>query len=345
MSYKAGELYLIGEVDLRTSKDLPFYKIGIVRDKDNRSTEDRLREHQTGNPRLLRAHWVVRTPAVEQIETTLHGCFAPWRISGEWFHFDESQFPAVHKTTKDLAAQAKKKEDFLNTAEQLKSVESSDLVIKPSKDAIALYRRLGAIKANLSFAENGVKSLKAFFDSLYKKGDDVSDYYSLTSRIGTLEFDEEAFKEKHPKIWSKYLVSKSRPEQRFILSELSVFKKNQSLLNTDLNSLNTEIGRLVSGSKFSKNSLNQIHSHFLKMLTFQSPLEWEDTLIEAELKSLCGEASGIEGLCSWNRKFKESTSFDKTAFKNDHPEKWDLFTTRKPDTVSTALRRDRNYRA
>lgn len=344
MSFKAGELYLIGEVDLRTSEDLPFYKIGIVRDKDNRSTEDRLREHQTGNPRLLKAHWVIRTPVVEQIETTLHGRFAPWRISGEWFHLDETQKSVVHKTTKDLATQAEKKEDFLKTAEELKNKVPGDTMLKPSKEAINLHKQLGMTKANLSASKSAINKLKTFFDSLHREGHEVSDYYSLNRRVGTLEFNEDAFKEKHPKLWQKYLVNKSSVDPRFLLTELNAFKRDESLLKPELRDLIEKIDQALNSPKPSKPFMNQMHGHYLEILTIQSPLEWDDELMEAELKAICGNHAGIEGLCTWNRRVRESTSFDKTAFKNEHPDKWDLFTTSRPETTSAALRRDRNYR-
>ena len=343
MSYKGGELYLIGEVDLRTGEDLEFYKIGIVRDKENRSTEERLKEHQTGNPRMLKTHWVVRTPMVEMIETTLHGRFAPWRISGEWFHLDDPRVKTVHRTTTSLATQAAEKETSLVVAEDLKKIVSKEAVMSPQEETSNLHKRLGALKANHSAADEGEKKLKKFFDSLHANGQDVSAYFSLIPRAGTIEFDEDDFKAQYPDLWSRYQVTKSAPDPRFTIADLSAFKKDESLLQPDLVLLLEEIDHSIQDEK-SSTDLDRVHGLYLEVLTFKLPLAWEVSLAEADLKVACGDASGIEGVCTWNRKLKETISFDKTAFKDDHPELLEQFSSRKPDTVSTALRKDRNYR-
>ena len=53
MAGAAGEIYFIGEVDLKSKSHSNYYKIGIVRESDERTTVNRLAEHQTGNPRRL----------------------------------------------------------------------------------------------------------------------------------------------------------------------------------------------------------------------------------------------------------------------------------------------------
>lgn len=345
MSYKGGELYLIGEVDLRTGEDLPYVKIGIVRDSDSRSTDQRIKEHQTGNPRLLKTHWVVRTPIVERIETTLHGQYAPQRISGEWFHLDASQMADVHNTTTALASEAKKQEGILARAEELKDVMSRDVAVSASAKAISLHQRLGRLKVNLSACEKAAKDLKNFFDSLHRDGEDVSDFHTVVERSVTPDFDEDGFRAKHPRLWQKYLQTKERPNQRFVLADFNSFKKDASIVTPGVTAVTDAISDAVTGTKPRNAELVEIHGLYLGLLSVQSPLDWESAMIEAEIKTLCEDASGIEGVCSWSRTMSQVTSFDKTSFKNDHPDKWEQFTTAKPAGTSTLLRRDRNYRA
>ena len=57
MVTSAGELYFLRETDYVTGQLTPFTKIGIVR--DGRGSADRLRDHQTGNPRTLVLHSVI----------------------------------------------------------------------------------------------------------------------------------------------------------------------------------------------------------------------------------------------------------------------------------------------
>jgi hypothetical protein len=56
MATAAGEIYFIGEKDLRSKEVTPYFKVGIVRENAENADRDstqRLLEHQTGNPREL----------------------------------------------------------------------------------------------------------------------------------------------------------------------------------------------------------------------------------------------------------------------------------------------------
>ena len=67
----SGELYFIGEEDIKTGEKSSYYKIGIVRESEGRTSVNRLSEHQTGNPRRLLIAHALETPAVEAVETAL----------------------------------------------------------------------------------------------------------------------------------------------------------------------------------------------------------------------------------------------------------------------------------
>ena len=60
-----GQLYFINEQDIQTGMRSNYYKIGIVRDADDRDSKNRLLEHQTGNPRKLCIVESLNMPAVE----------------------------------------------------------------------------------------------------------------------------------------------------------------------------------------------------------------------------------------------------------------------------------------
>jgi hypothetical protein len=80
LSTSAGEIYFIGEKDLRTKELTQYFKVGIVRENEENADRDstqRLLEHQTGNPRELYIESVVKTDLVELVETLLHKKFAP----------------------------------------------------------------------------------------------------------------------------------------------------------------------------------------------------------------------------------------------------------------------------
>ena len=87
----------IGFVYFMTERDLfgypcgPYVKIGLVKGNDDgRSSFDRRKEHQTGNPREIIIEAEVKTHAqVSTLESLVHQRLAKNRIHGEWFNFGE----------------------------------------------------------------------------------------------------------------------------------------------------------------------------------------------------------------------------------------------------------------
>jgi hypothetical protein len=80
MGTAAGEIYFIGEKDLRTKELSQYFKVGIVQENEENSDRDstqRLLEHQTSNPPELYIDSVVKTELVELAETPLHKKFPP----------------------------------------------------------------------------------------------------------------------------------------------------------------------------------------------------------------------------------------------------------------------------
>ena len=110
MILTSGEIYFIGEFDLKSGQRTEYVKIGIVRHgaKEERTSEDRLLEHQTGNPRRLEIIHTVTTDAVEAIETNLHYRFARHRVYGEWMRLDS-------KLLEEAKAEAESLRDQLAT--------------------------------------------------------------------------------------------------------------------------------------------------------------------------------------------------------------------------------------
>ena len=132
MKIKGGELYFIRENDVRTGELTPYVKIGIVRDKsgDERTSEDRALEHQTGNPRKLFVESIIKTPSVTEIEKIVHLLYAEERIYGEWFDFTREKFESAKKMATDLVQMAIDNQDKFEMADSLAS--------KASKDSMAL---------------------------------------------------------------------------------------------------------------------------------------------------------------------------------------------------------------
>ncbi|MBT04152.1 MAG: hypothetical protein CMA92_00040 [Euryarchaeota archaeon] len=75
---------------------------------------------------------------------------------------------------------------------------------------------------------------------------------------------------------------------------------------------------IVDGSIPRTKMLEDKHKEYIQLVMEKEEVEVEIILRELEIKKLCGDNDGIEGICTWKR--KESFAFDATAFKNQHPE-------------------------
>jgi len=64
-----GHLYFLSEMDVLRNERTPYIKIGIV--KNERTSKDRIFEHQTGNPRKIHLEKELETPFVSNIETII----------------------------------------------------------------------------------------------------------------------------------------------------------------------------------------------------------------------------------------------------------------------------------
>ena len=82
----------------------PYVKIGLVKGNDDgRSSFERRKEHQTGNPREIIVEAEVKTYAqVSTLESLVHQRLAKYRIHGEWFNYGEDGIQPYVELTKKI---------------------------------------------------------------------------------------------------------------------------------------------------------------------------------------------------------------------------------------------------
>jgi hypothetical protein len=344
MILTGGEIYFLGETDLRTGKETGFVKIGLVREKDARDTESRLREHQTGNPRMLHVVKVVKTPIVERVETTLHGKFATSRVSGEWFNFNSIPVETAIAEASTLSKNAKANLEDLNQAEILKSKKSTQKTIPSNKETIKLYQDYLQINFQLKQCKELSKHIQ---DVLYQASLnklDIDHLLEVQKRKPAQRFSEEIFAEKFPKIYSQYVETVNEIKQRFTWGSAKDIEFNLQKLNKDLFELVTEASSLSKTAVTKSNAADKLHFLYLTVLTHQSPLEWKKDLIEAKVKSACGLSSGIEDICKWNRAQEERQKLNRDAVKEAHLKKYEECFVLSKATEAVVVKKDRGYR-
>ena len=333
MSQTAGEIYFIGEKDLRLNELTQYFKVGIVRENPENADRDstqRLLEHQTGNPRALYINDVVKTNLVELVETLLHKKFAPLGVRGEWMKLTEPELEQVKKEAQALAEEAKGIIADLQKAEKLAEVISDEITIPATDELIALNQSYLEANAKLKAVR---EMLSVIGDALAEALDDedeeeeVEAFVQVQDRKGKSVFDESAFKEKYEAIYKKYIIPSSSTKGIPSYSGSRTFKKEFSEFDPSFAKIAERFEPLVETVAAGKEKKEALHAFSLELRAALAEAEWSKLKAESKIKVACGTHAGIEGVFKWVRTEKITEKLDRKSLKEAHPDLVAEFTT------------------
>ena len=315
MKLTPGELYFIRERDKQTREISRYVKIGLVKEKDDRASEERALEHQTGNPRELLIHKVVKTPAVSEIENIVHGLFATERVNGEWFDFSEAKLNEAIATAQDLADEAILYENEMRSASRLTKELSDGELLSPSTEALAWHGAFLRAEAVSKFCEEYASSMKVVFrKKAESKPESVEHFATFRERKDRLVFDTTLFELSHPDLYLQFTKTTSRVAARLTWTRPKEFNRSIEILNPELHEYGRSLEPLIEKAKNGKIESETLHKHYLRVLGFEARASWQLEVAKANIQFLCSTHSGIDGICKWPRVEKITKSFDEAAF-------------------------------
>ena len=329
----AGEIYFIGEKDLRSKEVTPYFKVGIVRENPENADRDstqRLLEHQTGNPRELYIESVVKTDLVELVETLLHKKFAPLGVRGEWMLLTASELAAVQKEAQSLAKEAAEITADLELAEKL-AKEVSDEELLPATDELKalneIYLESNAKLKSCVQMQDTIKEI--FADALEDEDEEeeVDIFVQVQERKGRAVFDENAFKSKYGSIYSKFLIPNRSVKGPATFAGSRAFKREFKEFDPAFATIVDVFEPLVEKIKAGKEKKEVLHGYSLELRRVTAEAQWEKMKAENKIKVACGTHAGIDGVIKWARTEKITESLDRKALKEAHPELVAEFTT------------------
>ena len=333
MSQAAGEIYFIGEKDLRTKEFSQYFKVGIVRENSsniNRDSIERLSEHQTGNPRELYIESVVETELVELVETLLHKKFATLGVRGEWMMLTADELKQVKSEAELLAKEAKEIISDIQTAEKLAKTKSDEVTIPATPELIALNETYLESNAKLKACEDMFDVIKEIFAEALEDEDEdeeVGAFVQVQEKKGKSVFDEAAFKDKYAQIYSKFVFPKSDVKGTASYSGSRNFKKEFIEFDPGLAKMINDFEPLAESIKDGKQMKETLHGFSLELRRVNAEALWSKMRAESKIKVACGAHAGIEGVFKWVRTEKVTESLDKKALKDAHPDLVAEFTT------------------
>jgi hypothetical protein len=347
MKLTSGEIYFIGEYDLKTGERTEYVKVGIVRHggKDERSSLDRLLEHQTGNPRRLEIIHTITTDAVEGIETNLHHSFSMLRVYGEWLKLDEVQIEKVKTRAEELRDQMESLRPLFEKAEELKKVPSKEGKIPSDGVSEHWYRLYQNAKVKSDACDEVIDAYKSLRIKEKEEGKEVDQFIGVQVRAGRKYFDEKAFKEANPEIYAQFLKEETskEPKGSFRISPQKSGGLELVDIDADLAKLINEFAEEIAKPAKSRKE-SELHNLFLHVNSALAFAEWEQDVAVVQIKVLCDSSEGISGICSWKRAHTTTEIFDMQGLKDQFPDLVEKFMRETEATKAYSLETKSAYK-
>lgn len=335
-----GEIYFIREQDVLTHSFTNYVKVGLVRENEGRSSQERLLEHQTGNPRKLSIEKIVHTHAVSAIEGVLHGKFAQYRTSGEWFDFSPVNLQRCIEEAEALSVEAAENITKIAEAARLKDVPSTDEVLPRTEELEELYRTYDLATATLKVLKDIEKKIKALYVEAAASGDEnVEHLIERQERRGRIKLDRDALFAAHPEIMAKYSSEVTTISGRATFSRGNYLEFSLSpLLGEGSDEFWSHIDTLIFKVQDGELGLDALQIPQLRLAEYITTAEWLQEISSANLKAHCGTAAGIEGILKWVRTQSTESVFNEKLFKESEPDLYAEFSTTADDVVAHRVR-------
>ena len=303
-----GQIYFLDEIDPRGPHS-NYIKIGKISPNDKgRSSLDRLKEHQTGNPRQLNERYVLETLAdVSKLESILHNSFSTRRIRDEWFITQKGNIDSFVEKAKEINIALEEEIPLNQSIKEFGSEEDKGEEKKScseSEDLHNLIKNEEEIINDLNQRKKLIDYKLRLYGGTNLKGIEGISSYSLSA--SSTRFDERKFLADNQDLALQ--IGKNKVSGTFSLRKMPKKIKNNTL---ETLKENYDSKRKLSESfqMIERNSESEaLHLEWLEIHKNIQPHELQKRSLLLRLKSLTGEYSGIENICSWKRRKKLKVS-------------------------------------
>ena len=337
-----GNLYFIRDIDYLTGEIGKYVKIGIV--NNDRKTEDRIKDHQTGNPRgIYPVEEVTDVPFVERLETQLHYEYNEKWITGEWFLLNDKEVKAIVKRAEALKAQQLIDKPLIEEVLlKIQEKVSNGKVKVANKSALELENKIIKLKGELNVYKAKIEISKYEFYTLLGANGSIEGVLKIKYSPSKYAFDEKAFQIAHPALHKKFVLPR---EDKFNHTFNYTNNDQYSLGNVDpvLASSKKALGTTsytqaqLKGVQKRTKKIEKLHADHLILLKEMKWREYELEILEYRLQKLVGIYDGIDAICTWKRYYSPQTdAFNVGAFKEKHPKIYSAFVT-KPSNEGFAM--------
>jgi hypothetical protein len=303
-SSRPGTLYFMTEEDLFGDPIGSYVKIGLVRDNDaGRSSVDRKREHQTGNPRaLVLSHAIDTKASISSLEAGVHQALAMHRVTGEWFRLRSDGLDPFITCAESIRKELESQLETLEQVEMLSRQPDCGEESKPSSEASDIHAELIKTTSELQQLENLQLLIRMRLQTVGGETPvSIEGVCEHRISMSSPRFDSARFRKKYPEIVEEIgrssLIPKFKHKKQPRREPNDALISLKQLLLAQQGQDSSEI-QSINRDRISE----QLHQEWLEFHSQILPLEMRQDRLKKNLMLLTGEHSGIEGLCSWTRK-------------------------------------------
>jgi hypothetical protein len=302
-------------------------KTGLVQDGEGRNSFDRLKEHQTGNPRALTISKkeIVHTEAVDRVEALFHRLYAEKRVSGEWFEFSsEPEVQDAIKHAKAFSKDVAKIVPIFEEADALAKIEDNGKTLEPDASHLKLLAIIGVATLEISKIEELEALISDKFAQAVKAGvSNIGKVVKEQVRVIKPKFNAKAFMDANPELYEKYLVADQKWQGSFVPNAKV---KKAAVVGIDFDDFIAVTNAQIAAVKRLEDSV-ALNEPLLSLTQQKALSEWDLDVAKAQLRVACGKYQEITGVCSWKRYFKESLTFNEGQFQEENAELWSQYLT------------------
>ena len=346
ISLKGGRIYFLRERDYLSGEISPYVKIGLVR--NNKSTEDRIAEHQTGNPRQILDYKTLLSPFVEYLETQLHYRFAHRWISGEWFLLDPEELGSAIGEAESLISEFRRQEESIAYSMELSKKVSNSAEREPNEQEKSAWEELCKIKLRKDELEARKAILKSQLISKLNSASRIEGVVSVISKTPAPSFNVKLFEEMNPEIYRTYCnLEKATLSGSFSIRGKKQLKTENPSLYEARNAARKEVNQPkldVSEASVERNSeIEALHADYIDIQRALYINDWRYQTLEAQLKVAIDLTEGLIGLCGWKRTMQTKTVFNINQFKSERADLYKEFITTGQPTIAVSINTWRPY--
>tara|TARA_B100000686_G_scaffold324559_1_gene380366 strand:+ start:137 stop:1159 length:1023 start_codon:yes stop_codon:yes gene_type:complete len=330
-------LYVLGLEDPAGGLVPPYYKIGITTD----TVAKRIRQLQTGNPYRIVALHTFEIEGAEIVEQNLHRVYAQNRRVLEWFELSDAELAAVLQSAKDF------KDDIEALVVEVRDLDqqySNDTMLNPTAEATDLHLQAVTLEGHKTQNSLRIATIRSSLASITGTTRGIQGITQVSITNPSPGFSRRELKSANPDLYNDYLTI---PEFKVSMKVLDkptpgnypnlVADKKQAAAAAP----NVDPKDVTHDKESRTTDAVQLHSEYIDLVSQGGAIDRDLLLVKMKLKTLCGQARGIDGIFEYVR--EDRMTFDEDSFEADNPTLYSQFTVQMQPQRRFAVMKSRDY--